>query len=188
MDLSIIQTQVQGTEIVTLDITYVYTFTYPSKVTAFPVETGAVISDHVINEQFKLKIEGEVSEAHTLFFPGSSRRRDAFDALVRIRDSRSPFTVVTYLKSYSNMIFTNLEFSINPTSGESLPISMEFAQILLVAAQSVQVPGRNTSSDAADKAAPKSNLGTQPTKPVDKSVAHGFVFGSGANPSTVTGT
>jgi len=61
-----------------------------------------------------------------------SREKKSFEALEEINNRRIPFTFVTRLKTYNNMVMVNLEFSKEPTTGGALPFTAELEQIKIV--------------------------------------------------------
>ena len=91
------------------------------ELTENPIESGADVIDHVSMLPKKLSIEGVVSDSPVSyfeidpstgkistnfnFFGTSSRSKDAYDTLIKLQESRTPFKVVTGLKVYDNMCF-----------------------------------------------------------------------------------
>lgn len=170
MTIALVKTKLQNTQVIELDTSTGLTYNYPSKVTQFPVETEESISDHIINENFTLAIEGLVSDSDIRVTESSgSRVKNAFQGLVALRESKQPFTVVTGLKIYDNMLFTELDFAFSQESGDSLPIRMTLTQIQVVTSQSVFLPSPNTTSDAKDRSANQANQGDQEAQPKDRS-------------------
>lgn len=176
MSIALIKTKLQGVQVIELDTATQLTYQYPSKVTQFPIETGESISDHVINENFMLSIEGLISDSDIRITDNSgSRARNAFEALLALRESKQPFTVVTGLKSYDNLLFTEFDISLNSESGDALPIRLTLAQVHIVSSQSVFLPAPNTSGDTQDRAANQANQGDQEAVPKEQSELKGIV-------------
>jgi hypothetical protein len=98
----------------------------------------------------------------------------AFQYLEELRDNRVPFTVITSLKRYENMILTNLSVPQTGVDGKSLRFSATFEQIQIVQTQVVIIPEQTVTNPSA---ASKQNLGKQAQNAATEdngSVAKGF--------------
>lgn len=114
-----------------LDATISEGHNYNSRVTSYPVETGGIISDHIINEPETLTITGIVSDTPLNILTSFNRSVDAFNRLVRIHDLRERITVITGIKIYTNMVITSLQVPRNINSGQSLTFVIELQKIFL---------------------------------------------------------
>ena len=108
---------------------------FPSDITQNPVEDGTVFSDHVVLLPVVIELEGRVSEASLTVFGIREQNRhiDAFQGLVELQRRREPFTVVTGIQVYENMMFTSLTIDRNrivkrlsETRGDSLQTLCHF--------------------------------------------------------------
>lgn len=152
--------------------------TMPSKVTQFPIETGATITDHVTNEPVKVSITGFVSNNPILpsdqraqidlgNLPPPLRRAQAalFD-LKRIRGKRLPVSIVTGLDNYSDMVMSTLTINRNSSVGDALEFTAEFVQVQFVSSASIPASFLNSSvkhnakSVDAGKRTPKGATGS----------------------------
>ena len=120
---------------VQMDVSPYQTHKFPSRITEHPVEDGSVISDHVTLLPTILEIDGRVSDASvaladTLFGKGTAQ--DALRELVRLQRNREPFTVVTGLAVYQNMLIENLEVPRDGTDGKSIRFSMTIKEVQIV--------------------------------------------------------
>ena len=102
---------------------------YSNRVTAFPIEKGYTISDHVINDPVTLQISGIVSDTPINIFTGFNRSTDSFNRLVRIVEERMIITVVTGIKVYTEMVITSLNVPRDMRSGQSLSFNIELQKI-----------------------------------------------------------
>lgn len=114
-------------------------------VTKNPVEDGADVTDHVQLESAKLTIDGIVTDspirlgvisnfvnagrAITNLFSTTKRSIDAYNQLESLWKSREPFTVVTSLKRYENMVFEELSVPRNSLNSNSISFSASLMQI-----------------------------------------------------------
>ena len=94
-----------------LDASLEETHSFKSKVTQFPVETGATISDYIFNEPVTVSIQGFVSNHPLEGGEQSDRSALVFKHLLTIRKSRSPITIITGLKQYDNMVLIVYQLS-----------------------------------------------------------------------------
>lgn len=73
----------------------------------------------------------------------------AFNYLKELRRNRIPFTIVTRLERYENMMITRLTVPQLPENGQSLQFSMTCEQIEIVETKSVSIPERLTKTGNA---------------------------------------
>lgn len=98
----------------------------------------------------------------------------AFDYLQELRDNRTPFTLITRLRRYENMILTSLSVPQTAPDGKSLRFTANFEQIEIVQTQTVLIPEQIVTNPSG---ATKANLGKQAVKAAsadNSSVAKGF--------------
>lgn len=147
-------------------------------ITEIPIESGSVITDHAVVMPKKVSLD-----------IGSGSAVASFSALVALQESRAPFTLVTGLNVYRNMLIK----SINPTRdaqfGHVLRANVDLQEIILVGtAQAAGTsggqpggagstkaasPGTNPASGVADQTSPTVNSGTtglNPASPADSSI------------------
>jgi hypothetical protein len=109
-----------------------------------------VISDTPISYAVFDNVTGLVSTA-TSFFGNSSRSKDAYDALMKLRDKREPFDVVTGLRVYKNMVFENLNVDRTAQTGNAIHFSAVLKEIVVARTKKVSPPLSDTVSDLAGK-------------------------------------
>lgn len=118
--------------------------TLEAEVTEYPVESGAVITDHTRNRPLTLELEflvsdtpiGSVAAERTAGAVPSSEARQALEAL---RASRKPFTVITATKTYESMVFTSLSFPRDRETGDALRPRASLQQISIVEVRRVSI-------------------------------------------------
>lgn len=117
-----------------LDVVLQESHRFPSDITQNPVEDGTVFSDHVVLLPFVLEMEGRVSEASLTPFGVLEQNRhiDAFQALVELNTRREPFTVVTGIQVYQNMIFEELNIDRVRRDGRSIRLQASLREIQIV--------------------------------------------------------
>lgn len=134
-----------------LDATVSEDHHYVSRVTQFPIESGSVITDHVINEPDTLSLSGIVSDSPLAFLSSFNRSSDAFNRLVRIHELKERVTVVTGIKVYQNMIMTSLSVPRTVETGQALNFVMEFQQVLLDATVQLNINANDPFNRSADR-------------------------------------
>lgn len=111
---------------------------FSSTVTSHPVEDGSEITDHIQNEAESGSISGIISN-FSIYSRGfvTNRAQDAFDLLYEIWKSRELVTVVTVLKTYTDMAITSAPVARDGDSGESLVFQINFQKVNVVKLQTV---------------------------------------------------
>jgi hypothetical protein len=101
-----------------LDCTVQETHVEGHSLSAYPIEAGADLSDHTQDWPEQLMLEGLISDVAPALFGGSfdftqvallNRSASAWEQLRALKKSKIPFTVVTSLRTYTNMIFADGE-------------------------------------------------------------------------------
>lgn len=116
---------------VELDATLVENHRYSSNVTTYPIESGPILTDHIVNEPVIINLEGIVTDTPLLILSPFNRSIDAFNRLIEIHRNREIVTVVTGLKTYQNMAITSFEVPRNVDTGQSLRFNIELQEIIL---------------------------------------------------------
>ena len=123
---------------------------WSAEATSNPVEDGAPVTDHVIEQADKLSIRGVVTDAplnassSILGFIGGgsadNKTQTVFDLLDTLIKKREVLTVYTKHKTYSDMVLTNVTIPRSAGVGEAIEFRAEFIHIRKVATQTVDVP------------------------------------------------
>lgn len=156
------------------------------------VEDGAIISDHVNLDPETFSITGEISEVpvsilglgvSTDDFLGAANDfldgdKSAFEGLVKnerrtpkeawtylnqLMKNRTPFSVVTSLERYENVILTSLSAPRESKNGKNLVFTGQFEKVRIVKSSVVKIPAFKIKGDAANSASSKAGLGKQAT-------------------------
>lgn len=166
------------TETVEFDVLEQHGVTHAAKATQYPVETGAVITDHVLQDADVVQFSGLVTNtplpsgvkmtdraggryqtfeqaAEAEQFKG--RARTAYAALVRAKETGQKVTVDTPLRWCEDMVIENLSVSESLETGDALSFSISARQIRTTSTKTVEAP----KIPAAKK---KVSKGRQPTK------------------------
>lgn len=124
---------------------------YSSRVTSYPIESGTQISDHIIKEPEIVTINGVVSDTPINIFAPFNRSINAFERLVQVYNNREPITVITGIKTYLNMVMTNLSVPRNFQSGQSLNFNITLQKIFVDTSVRFLLDANNPFTRATDK-------------------------------------
>jgi uncharacterized protein YcfJ len=112
-------------------------------------------------------VGGLVSGAFSGGGPKSRKKEDVFTYLLELRDRRQPFTVVTGLKEYDNMVITQVSVPRNSQTGEVLRFSVQLKQIKIIKTSLIEI-----AIEAAKAGAAKAqNVGKQAAKQTTEKTA-----------------
>lgn len=146
--------------------------TYPSRITEEPIEDGSVVSDHIINDPFRLDITGSISNIPTLgigtltlpagtairsfvqVLKKKNKVKDAEEEFINIRNTKTVFSVVTGLRRYKNMVLETFTFNRDSTIGDALEFSATIKQVEIVSTKLITI---DESDDDAKKANQKTS-------------------------------
>lgn len=148
-----------------------------SDITEHPVEIGARITDHVILNPERLRLEGFVTDAGSAVFASDpGRTKQAFDTLEAAWESREPLQVVTGYKTYSDMVIVRMDLPRSRPS--SMRFSMELVNIRRVesatAAITAAEPGEAGTTDSpqtSDLSQGEVDVGRQSTREASDTTA-----------------
>jgi hypothetical protein len=121
-------------------------------ITANPVEFGANVADHAIIEPKRLVMDAIAGSR-----PGTPAAvAGAYQALVRLQESRQPFSVVTALNRYRNMLVERLSVDRDKTFGRVLYFRAELREVIIVDTETAS--GQAVSGQAARRRGAGSRL------------------------------
>lgn len=106
-------------------------------VTKQPVQQGASITDHAYSEP--------TAFSHTIYFAanlGVSLSK-LYQQLLTLQQSRTPFTIITPKRIYTNMLMTTLSCTTDQRTENTLAITAAYQNIILVPIGTLQVSRTN---------------------------------------------
>ena len=106
------------------------------RLTEFPVQTGANITDHAIKLPKTLSLDIAMSDAMDSYYAGgwsghSSKSVNAFQTMVSLRDSRVLVSITTRLLSYSNMMLVSITSDDSNATNHGLRATLHFREVFL---------------------------------------------------------
>lgn len=134
------------------------------RVTENPIEYGANVNDHIITEPMTFTTSGIVSNISsstigqftrvpTVFSRGTSKAKEAWEALLELQADKTPFTLVQGLKEYPNIIILSLSEDQDKDTANGLFFTATMKEIIFVGAQ-ITTEEQFNSTNIADKMVP----------------------------------
>lgn len=109
-----------------------------AEITEHPIESGSVITDHVIHKPVTVSMEVYFSES---IFDGISAPAPAeiYAQILALKNSNEPFTLVLGKRELPNMLFTGIRNITDVDTEYVLSLSLEFQQVIFASLQEVQI-------------------------------------------------
>lgn len=145
--------------LLTFDNTFKESHDYKMEVTSHPIEAGAPITDHVVEQQTRVSMTLHLTD-HPIDDndPVPLRAKKQFETLLQIFREKTPLQLVTGLAVYNDMVIESISvprdepiYGINP--------QVDFVQITRAQRRTVFLP-----ADVVAKAQPKTKVGQQGTE------------------------
>ncbi len=114
---------------VTFDTMVTEEHKYSSRVTHYPVESGTIVSDHIINQPDIVLLSGLVTDTPLSFLAPFNRSIAAFNQLIELHRNRQVITVVTGIKVYYDMAIVTLDVPRTVKTGQTLTFNIELQKI-----------------------------------------------------------
>jgi len=124
-------------------------------VTEHPVQTGAPIADHAFLEPEEISCEIGMTDVN-----GDNNSVQMYQQLRELMNLREPFTLVTRLYSYPNMLITALSVPDDYTTMFALKAGIVFKQVRVVQVATIQVQ-QTVSGSKADAVNPTAQTQNQ---------------------------
>ncbi len=151
---------------------------HTAKATQFPVETGVVISDHVLQEPDVVRLEVMVSDtplpawsswngAGVGLTAEKGRAAALYRRMVELKEASQPVSLTSTVHAYDNLVVEAIDLPVDASTGDAARFSVSLRQVLQVGQRTVPIPKVAT-------AGAKVSHGKQPTteaEPKIKSVA-----------------
>lgn len=123
-------------------------------ITEIPIETGAKVTDHAVVMPKKLALD-VANDAATA----------TFNSLVRFQESRVPFSIVSGLKVYSNMLIKRIDAERDATFSRVLRAKVDLQEIIIVSTAYAADPGGETGPGGSSRGQPGGKKSTRAAPP-----------------------
>jgi hypothetical protein len=163
---------------ITIDAFIQETYDHTASVTELPIQDGAKIGDHLVQEPDQLSIDGFVGDTdlyadYQTEKPPVNRAGEYYEKLLVLKEAGELITVVTGLRAWSNMVITSLSVPRSSDSGKSLSFSMTLKKVTIIKSTEIQltkVGGSSTSKTTRQQTQSKVKVGKTSTNtiPADK--------------------
>ena len=160
-----------GLLLLTLDASITQSHNYTAQVTVHPVEDGADVADHIRMEPVKVAVNGIVTATRLGQQGDTSREIDAWNTLEGLVQAKQPITLVTSLRTYTNMVLVSLSTSREKSLAHAIAPQLEFQQIRVVKSAVVTLPPEKIKKAPAKAGAPaQKDAGKQATGPTSAEI------------------
>lgn len=125
-------------------------------ITSHPVQNGANISDHAFREPTHITMDIRMSDAMASRVPGQfsgayTKSVSAYRRLLDLQRSRIPFSVLTRLGSYKNMLIENISAPDDPTMLNGLSCTVAMREVLVANVAVAKVSARQWTTEVNKK-------------------------------------
>jgi hypothetical protein len=143
-----------------LDCTDSETYSHEVDVTQHPIESGGLITDHIIRKPVSLTLTGLVTDhatSRTFLNMDFTRSSDLYTLLKNWQDEGQKLTVEASLDEIDDLILRSFTVNRDNATGNSLPVKLDFIQITTVESQTsnVKAPVPKIKAAQAKKTAAK---------------------------------
>ena len=119
-------------------------FNEQSSVTRYPVESGSSLSDNIVREPARVRLDGNVSN---LLATDITEANVVWQHIKRLMVRATLLEVITPLGNYKNMAITRATTKIDARSSQGLRFSLELLEVQIVG----QASGLQTTAETNDK-------------------------------------
>lgn len=157
-----------------VDVTISESHTAKSQVTKNPVEDGVDVADHVRLESLEYTMNGMITNTPSAFslvdtgvgivtsLTGQTNRAlDAYNQIMELRESRQPFTLITGLIQYENMIIEEFVVNRDARTANAIFFTARMRQVEIATSETVSQSDSNLSTTVQNYGQNKKNLGTK---------------------------
>jgi hypothetical protein len=109
-------------------------YTYAAEVTRYPVESGSIVSDHIILQPIRVDLVFEVSNADGILLPQRS-----LEGFIKQLESRQPTTLLTQHSSLKLMVCTGIQADNQAPVWGKLNFRASFQQVQQVTLQTTAI-------------------------------------------------
>ena len=112
------------------------THKFENEVTEHPIDGKASISDHVVNRNVTITLSGiyntyAIQKYKNDSVSSTNRVAEAYRKLLDLRNSRTPFSVVSKYDVYNDCVVKSLSIPVAPDDGNTLIFNMDVVQVRL---------------------------------------------------------
>ncbi len=148
----------------TLDAVVSETISLASNATQYPVEEGLPVSDAILQQSPRLRLEGIITNADVSLIDnliiggaigsGASKQQTCLDVLTSIYNEHVPIIITTGIAQYTDFAMTSCDMSRDNRERGTLSVRAEFVKIRKVALKEGDVPPEQAQPEAKGRAGP----------------------------------
>ncbi len=140
---------------VELDVVITESTTATARMTEHQIESGAIVSDHIIVDPMSHSMEGVVSNISSTIFGqslpkiGIKKAQEAWEALLKVMADKEPFFLRQGIKTYPNTVLLSLTGRQDKDTSNGLFFSATMKQLIMVGDNPIEVDQFTDDSIAA---------------------------------------
>jgi hypothetical protein len=147
------------------------TVTERSKIMEHPVESGATISDHVVDHPTEIELSVVLTPAT---YP------DTYQQIKTTWLAKTTVTVVTKTDTYDNQLIFEIPHDETPEMFNTVAVAIKLRQVIMVDAQYAQLPASSVKKSSNASTVKTGQKNPAPATPSQNSAAYDLIFGSGS--------
>jgi hypothetical protein len=125
------------------------TYTFQAEVTRFAIESGAIVSDHVIVHPARVDLSFEVNN-----WEGYNKPKKSLEDFIILQFSRKPVDLVTQHKILPNMVCSSIQVDNSVPEWGKLSFRASFQEIKFAELETVKYPSQKVGEDSSYKMLP----------------------------------
>lgn len=174
-ELAMIKTNIDG---LFFDAVFTTGTDHEAEITEHPVQSGANITDHVVIRPVSITMEIGMSDVMASMLQGQwsgayTKSISAYRKLVSLMESKTPFTILTRLNRYQNMLIRSISVEDTPDTLYGLRATVSMQQILVAQVALDKASARKWTSGGTTK------VGEAQPKEAPTSIARGLENAAG---------
>jgi hypothetical protein len=169
--------KILGPVTIEFDATTLETHSGSTSPTEHPVEDGALVADHAIDQPDEVELVGMVTNTPILALasqrarsvlggPASARAVDAYEEIRRLRRTKTLVEVETELRTYSSMLIISDSVTRDKDTKNILQITVRFREFRTATVETTEAPQPTSDIDG-----PEPDLGRKQTAPAPAEVS-----------------
>ena len=137
-----------------------------------PTESVDGVGGSPIRGSSKTQVSKTTSKIGSLILSEGSGKisKTAEEIFESMSEERLLLTIITGLKTYTNMVLEDFKVNINPRTASSIAFSATFREVIIAVSEVVEVPLEVIDEEVRDSASPKDNKGKLPANEAEGKV------------------
>lgn len=157
-------------ETITFDALLSEEATEDAEVSAYEVEEGADVADHVRQKNARLSVGIVFTDSPLDDIPLEGRAASLYARLLAFKQAGTLVTLTTRLQTYTDYLITSLAATRDSKSGGSVPIALELERLRFAQTETVEVPANLLAPKVKNSGQAGNDAGAQSAKDASSSI------------------